>query len=121
MLGLRDITGESAQLWRRQGEREEVTELLPGGFEFAPPGEADSLRPGLATRAGGEPAALTSGLPGERLQHEHSLVAIQDVFAADGVRLPIMISAAVVSEALRLRNKTFSAQSRSDTIPISLS
>ncbi len=33
---------------------------------------------GLATRAGGEPAALTSGLPGERLQHEHSLGAIQD-------------------------------------------
>jgi cellobiose phosphorylase len=33
---------------------------------------------GLATRAGGEPAALTTGLPGERLQHEHSLVAIQD-------------------------------------------
>ncbi|MES2920019.1 MAG: hypothetical protein V4819_00630 [Verrucomicrobiota bacterium] len=33
---------------------------------------------GLATRAGGGPAALTSGLPGERLQHEHSLVAIQD-------------------------------------------
>lgn len=33
---------------------------------------------GLATRAGGEPAALTSGLTGERLQHEHSLVAIQD-------------------------------------------
>ncbi len=33
---------------------------------------------GLATRSGGEPAALTSGLPGERLQHEHSLIAIQD-------------------------------------------
>lgn len=33
---------------------------------------------GLATRAGGEPTALASGLPGERLQHEHSLVAIQD-------------------------------------------
>ncbi len=33
---------------------------------------------GLATRAGGKPAALTSGLPGERLQHEHSLVAIQE-------------------------------------------
>ncbi|MES2439341.1 MAG: amylo-alpha-1,6-glucosidase [Verrucomicrobiota bacterium] len=33
---------------------------------------------GLATRAGGTPAALSSGLPGERLQHEHSLVAIQD-------------------------------------------
>ncbi len=33
---------------------------------------------GLATRAGGEPAALASGLPGKRLQHEHSLVAIQD-------------------------------------------
>ena len=33
---------------------------------------------GLSTRAGGEPAAMTSGLPGELLQHEHSLVAIQD-------------------------------------------
>ena len=33
---------------------------------------------GLATRAGGEATALTSGLPGTRLQHEHSLVAIQD-------------------------------------------
>jgi cellobiose phosphorylase len=33
---------------------------------------------GLATRAGGEAVALTSGLPGKRLQHEHSLVAIQD-------------------------------------------
>jgi cellobiose phosphorylase len=33
---------------------------------------------GLATRAGGEPAALTSGLPAKRQQHEHSLVAIQD-------------------------------------------
>jgi len=29
-----------------------ITEMLPGGFEFAPPGEADSLRPGLATRQG---------------------------------------------------------------------
>ena len=29
-----------------------LTELLPGGFEFAPPGEPDSLRPGLATRPG---------------------------------------------------------------------
>jgi uncharacterized protein YfaS (alpha-2-macroglobulin family) len=29
-----------------------ITELLPGGFEFAPPGEPDSLRPGLATRQG---------------------------------------------------------------------
>jgi uncharacterized protein YfaS (alpha-2-macroglobulin family) len=26
--------------------------MLPGGFEFAPPGEPDSLRPGLATRPG---------------------------------------------------------------------
>lgn len=33
---------------------------------------------GLATRAGGPAIALTSGLPGKRLQHEHSLVAIQD-------------------------------------------
>ncbi|MES2469619.1 MAG: MG2 domain-containing protein [Verrucomicrobiota bacterium] len=29
-----------------------LTEMLPGGFEFAPPGEPDSLRPGLATRQG---------------------------------------------------------------------
>lgn len=29
-----------------------LTEMLPGGFEFAPPGEPDSLRPGLATRMG---------------------------------------------------------------------
>jgi cellobiose phosphorylase len=33
---------------------------------------------GLATRAGGKPVALSAGLPGKRLQHEHSLVAIQD-------------------------------------------
>ncbi len=29
-----------------------ITEMLPGGFELAPPGEPDSLRPGLATRQG---------------------------------------------------------------------
>ena len=29
-----------------------ITEMLPGGFELAPPGEAGSLRPGLATRQG---------------------------------------------------------------------
>lgn len=33
---------------------------------------------GLATRAGDRPVALVSGLAGERLQHEHSLAAIQD-------------------------------------------
>ena len=33
---------------------------------------------GLATRAGGKPVSLTTGLPGKRLQHEHSLVSIQD-------------------------------------------
>ena len=33
---------------------------------------------GLATRAGETPKGLILGLPGERLQHEHSLVAIQD-------------------------------------------
>ncbi len=33
---------------------------------------------GLATRAGGKPVALTSGLPGKRLQHEHSMVCIQE-------------------------------------------
>lgn len=29
-----------------------ITEMLSGGFEFSPPGEKDSLRPGLATRQG---------------------------------------------------------------------
>ena len=29
-----------------------ITEMLPGGFELAPPGETGSLRPGLATRQG---------------------------------------------------------------------
>ena len=33
---------------------------------------------GLAARAGGEPVALTAGLAGKRLQHEHSMVALQD-------------------------------------------
>ena len=33
---------------------------------------------GLSTRAGDAPIALKSGLAGERLQHEHSMVAIQD-------------------------------------------
>jgi cellobiose phosphorylase len=33
---------------------------------------------GLVTRAGGEPIAFKSGLPGKRLQHEHSMVSIQD-------------------------------------------
>ena len=33
---------------------------------------------GLATRAGGSPAGLPRELPGKRLQHEHSMVAIQD-------------------------------------------
>jgi cellobiose phosphorylase len=33
---------------------------------------------GLATRAGEVPVGLTGGLPGSRLQHEHSMVAIQE-------------------------------------------
>ena len=33
---------------------------------------------GLAARAGQPATALTTGLPGQRLQHEHSLVCIQD-------------------------------------------
>ncbi len=33
---------------------------------------------GLATRAGDKAVALATGLPGKRLQHEHSLAAIQD-------------------------------------------
>ena len=43
---------------------------------------------GLAARAGETPIALTTGLPGERLQHEHSLVAIQEepVLLAPGAK-----------------------------------
>ena len=33
---------------------------------------------GLGLRAGRDPVALAQGLPGERLQHEHALVALQD-------------------------------------------
>lgn len=33
---------------------------------------------GLATRAGRAPEALTRGLPGRRLQHEHAMAAIED-------------------------------------------
>jgi len=33
---------------------------------------------GFANRSGGLPRGLKSGLPGERLQHEHSMVCIQD-------------------------------------------
>lgn len=33
---------------------------------------------GLATRAGGPPAALAGNLPGKRLQHEHAMVCLQD-------------------------------------------
>lgn len=33
---------------------------------------------GLATRVGESPAGIVHGLPGRRLQHEHSMVAIQD-------------------------------------------
>jgi len=33
---------------------------------------------GLALRAGGHPQALSEGLPGKRLQHEHAMLAIQD-------------------------------------------
>ncbi|MFO1101855.1 MAG: cellobiose phosphorylase [Methylocystis sp.] len=48
---------------------------LRRGVSFA----TDALQVyGLSTRAGGEPAALMRGLPGKRLQHEHSLAAIQD-------------------------------------------
>ncbi len=33
---------------------------------------------GLATRGGQSPVGIVQGLPGKRLQHEHSMVAIQD-------------------------------------------
>lgn len=43
---------------------------------------------GLATRAGETPAGLSGGLPGTRLQHEHSMVCLQDepVNLAPGAR-----------------------------------
>ncbi|BBU64253.1 hypothetical protein MSC49_41880 (plasmid) [Methylosinus sp. C49] len=48
---------------------------LAQGIGFA----TDALQVnGLSTRAGGSPEAMTRGLPSERLQHEHSLAAIQD-------------------------------------------
>lgn len=48
---------------------------LRRGVSFA----TDALQVyGLSTRAGGVPEALRRGLPGKRLQHEHSLAAIQD-------------------------------------------
>jgi 1,2-beta-oligoglucan phosphorylase len=48
---------------------------LARGVRFA----TDALQiHGLSARAGGDPVALACGLPGRRLQHEHSLVAIQD-------------------------------------------
>ena len=52
-----------------------VTGPLRRGVAYA----TDALQfHGLATRAGGSPIALMSGLPGKRLQHEHSMVSIQD-------------------------------------------
>ncbi|MGD9656443.1 MAG: hypothetical protein AB7U61_02210, partial [Methylocystis sp.] len=59
---------------------------LRRGVSFA----TDALQVyGLPTRAGGEPAALTQGLAGKRLQHEHSLAAIQDapIALAQGERV----------------------------------
>jgi 1,2-beta-oligoglucan phosphorylase len=48
---------------------------LQRGVSFA----TDALQVyGLSTRAGGAPKAVARGLPGKRLQHEHSLAAIQD-------------------------------------------
>jgi cellobiose phosphorylase len=48
---------------------------LGKGVSFA----TDALQfHGLDSRAGRAPAALATGLPGSRLQHEHSLVCIQD-------------------------------------------
>jgi 1,2-beta-oligoglucan phosphorylase len=48
---------------------------LRRGVSFA----TDALQVyGLSVRAGGVPEAVMRGLPGKRLQHEHSLAAIQD-------------------------------------------
>lgn len=48
---------------------------LGKGVSFA----TDALQfNGLAARSGLQPVALASGLPGKRMQHEHSMVCIQD-------------------------------------------
>ena len=46
---------------------------------------------GLAGRSGRLPEALLRGLPGERLQHEHSMVALQHapVRVAPGARVSL--------------------------------
>src|ERR1700761_8829685 len=44
---------------------------------------------GLATRAGQPPAGLTGELPGQRLQHEHSMVVIRDSRVALAPKQPV--------------------------------
>lgn len=52
---------------------------LIGSLGYAVSFATDALQlHGLATRAGNMPVGLRVGLPGERHQHEHSLVAVQD-------------------------------------------
>ena len=53
--------------------------LLMGALRHAASYATDALQlHGLASRVGGVPAALASGLPGTRLQHEHAMAALQE-------------------------------------------
>ncbi|HEX2492413.1 MAG TPA: hypothetical protein VHK24_01470, partial [Steroidobacter sp.] len=89
---------------------------LRTGVSFA----TDALQVyGLASRAGRTPSGLAQGLPGRRLQHEHSMAAIQDAplrlerggqaaagffgsFVADHPAATSMDDLRAVDEALRL-------------------
>ena len=69
------VVASRQNLW--VGGRNPLTVIgaLAGGVSYA----TDALQVyGLANRAGSGPLALTQGLPGSRLQHEHSMVAVQD-------------------------------------------
>ncbi|MES2657543.1 MAG: hypothetical protein V4689_02940 [Verrucomicrobiota bacterium] len=74
-----ELTGSSVASRQNQSMGGRCPWTVIGSLGKAVSWSTDALQfHGLATRAGGEAAALTEGLPGERLQHEHSLVAIQD-------------------------------------------
>ena len=104
-----------------------VTGSLGRGTAYA----TDALQfHGLVTRAGGTPPALSAGLPGKRLQHEHSMVAIQDAplvlkpgekkrsgffgwFVVNKSEATSQEDVAVIDAALALAEAAFPLQSKS--------
>ena len=69
------VVASRQNLW--VGGRNPLTVIgaLAGGVSYA----TDALQVyGLANRSGSGPLVLTQELPGSRLQHEHSMVAVQD-------------------------------------------